>query len=168
MTWREASRSFNPSELVSSHRSELIESTWHRHALMFDGTIETWSEVKNWRHAGQYRPKYPAALRRFMFRNLNAEGNLPLLWVAHLAVDRFDWHVPRVVGAFHIELYRGNVFAAGTWVDPTYRRAGIALALWRRAFEIHAAPIHVHTVTPAGAAFVQSLATEHHFPVIEI
>jgi GNAT superfamily N-acetyltransferase len=167
MIWREAFRSFDPSELISSRRSELIESTWHRHEFIFKGTIETWSEVKNWRTSNPWlRPCYPPRLRNFMFRNLNAEGNLPLLWVSHLAVDR--WHVPRVVGAFHVELYRGNVFAAGTWVDPQYRRAGIALALWRRAFEIHAAPIHVHTVTPAGAAFVQYLATVHHFPVIEI
>ena len=145
----------------------------------FSGTIETWSASSKecWNH----RPEYPPALRKFL-RDMTGGNGAP--WVAHLAVHNtyhtlpnartgsFYQQVPIVVGALHVE-YTGHTrdkvrvpWAAGTWIDPKFRRLGLALKLWEHALLIHNEPIRVRAVSRGGVKLVNHMIETLNWPVI--
>jgi ribosomal protein S18 acetylase RimI-like enzyme len=67
----------------------------------------------------------------------------------------------RLVGFFRYDRRVGSstLQAVGTWVDPEYRRKGLAERMWRHAIRgIGIKRISVYTATNAGAALVQALA----------
>lgn len=91
-----------------------------------------------------------------------------------------DWEVPeaviavedeRLVGFFRFDHVKpmtgiiskaGTIRAAGTWVDPGYRRRGVATSMWSYAVQRTKTPkVEVLTVTKAGTALVDALSVHH-------
>jgi GNAT superfamily N-acetyltransferase len=75
----------------------------------------------------------------------------------------------RIIGFFRFEVDSyGNskpmMFASGTWVDPKYRRRGIATTMWRRAVDF-AQPVAITTsvTSEEGEQLVFRLKESPHF-----
>ena len=81
----------------------------------------------------------------------------------------------RLVGFFRFNYQKrkgyNRLSADGTWVDPSFRRTGLARKMWERAFKKYAINrVHVIVTTKAGLRFVDALQTVHsdiEFDVME-
>ena len=84
-----------------------------------------------------------------------------LQWEAAGAVVATD--SGRLIGFFRFDRRPNSSIlqAIGTWVDPEYRRIGLARRMWRRAVHhTKVSRITVYTATRAGSALVRALADD--------
>jgi len=67
-----------------------------------------------------------------------------------------------LVGAFRASLENGLLWAGGTWVDKAYRRAGVALCMWKLMLrELEPEAVQVVTITRGGKRLVAALKKKY-------
>lgn len=73
-------------------------------------------------------------------------------------------HDGEIVGALMlVEFVIGNFEGAGTWIDPSWRRQGLAVKLWRRFYELFS-PTRVEVVVISMPGLALSRRLEMEFP----
>jgi len=90
--------------------------------------------------------RFPVSARKLLKHCGDADGGV------------LAWDGKRMVGFFrYFRECEGTVNASGTWVDPAYRRRGIAKKMWNRLIARRPSRVEVSTYTRGGRALVESI-----------
>lgn len=71
-------------------------------------------------------------------------------------------HEEKLVGFFRFSMDEDTLWAAGTWVAPSFRRQGLATRMWDKAFRMYKpSNVYVTCATQMGFRFVGYLRRQH-------